>query len=265
MWNLPAAAPIAWIVRPAARDVRAQRPDGDKRSADVDGHLHHVGPDDGGHSALEGVEQGERGDERDGEHVSGADGDADHDGDGKDAHTLGRGAGEQEEPCRHLVQGVAEAAVDQLIGGQHLPLKVFGQEERGHHDATEHIADDDLQEAEVAGECQPRCADDGERRCLCRHNRQRNRPPRDCLVGQKVATQRAVERHLACGRAAGRAMAAEAQPEERDCHQVQPNHAEIDNMQANRHCLSIAARRIRKGITPISTDRHRLKISFFRY
>jgi hypothetical protein len=54
-------------------------------------------------------------------------------------------------------------------------------------------------------------------------------------------------------------MAAEAQPEERDRHQVQPNHAEIERMQANRHCLSIAARRIEKDLTPIYTGEHRLE------
>ena len=116
--------------RPAAGDVRAQRPDGDQRSANVDRHLHHVGPDDGGHSALEGVEQRERGDDGDREHVSRANGDAHHDGDSEDAHALGGGAGEQKEPRGDLVQRVAEAAVDQLIGGEHLALEVFGQEEQ---------------------------------------------------------------------------------------------------------------------------------------
>jgi hypothetical protein len=54
-------------------------------------------------------------------------------------------------------------------------------------------------------------------------------------------------------------MAAEAQPEERDGHQVQPNHAEIDDMQPCRHCLSIAARRIEKDLTPICTGERRSK------
>jgi len=77
---------------PAAGDVRAQRPHRDQRAEDVDRHLHHVRPDDRGHSALKGVEQGERGDDGDAENVSRADGEADDDGDGEDANAFRRGA-----------------------------------------------------------------------------------------------------------------------------------------------------------------------------
>ena len=241
MWNLPAAAPTVVDRGPAAGDVRAERPDGDQRSADVDRHLHHVGPDDGGHSALEGIEQRERGDDCDRQHIPRADGDANHNRHREDAHALGRGARQQEEPRGDPVQGVAEAAVDELIGGEHLALEVFWQEEQGHHDAPEHVSDDDLQEPKVAGECQSRRADDGQRGGLGGDDGERNRPPRHRAVGQEVAAQRAIARRRACGRAAGRAMAAETQPEERDGYQVQANHAEISDMQTSRHCLSIAA------------------------
>ena len=44
----------------------------------------------------------------------------------------------------------AEAAVDELVGGEHLAGEVARQEECRHDDAAEHVADDDLQEAEVA-------------------------------------------------------------------------------------------------------------------
>ena len=219
----------------------AQRPDGDQRSADVDGHLDDVGPDDGGHSALEGVEQRERGDDGDGEHVSGADGDADHDGDGEDADAFGCGAGEQEEARGDLVERVAEAAVDELIGGQHLALEVFWQEERGDDDAAEHVADDDLQEAEVAGEGEAGRADDGEG-ARFRRRRWRARWPTRERFGRPGSSRAAICR---CRRAAP----GEAQSEERNRHQVQPNHAEIERMQANRHCLSIAIRYFRPRTT----------------
>ena len=71
-------------VVPAA-GVRAEGPDGDEGSSDVEGHLYDVGPDDGGHAAFKRVEEGEGGDDRDGESVAGADGDAYDDGDGEDA------------------------------------------------------------------------------------------------------------------------------------------------------------------------------------
>ena len=50
--------------------VQAEGDEGDDGSGDVEGHLNDVGPDDGGHAALERVEQGEGGDDGDGEDVS---------------------------------------------------------------------------------------------------------------------------------------------------------------------------------------------------
>ena len=93
-------------------------------------HLDDVGPDDGGHAALEGVEQSEGGDDGDGEDVAGADGDADHDGDGEDADAFGGGAGDEEEAGGDFVERGAEALVDELVGGEHLAVEVSGQEER---------------------------------------------------------------------------------------------------------------------------------------
>jgi hypothetical protein len=179
-------------LRPAAGDVRAERPDGDDGSADVDGHLDDVGPDDGGHSALEGVEQREGGDDGDGEHVAGADGDADDDGDGEDADAFGGGAGEQEEAGGDFVERLAEAAIDELIGGEHLALEVLGQEEHGDDDAAEHVADDDLQEAEVAGEGEAGRADDGERGGFGGDDGEGDGPPGDGAVGEEVAAERFV-------------------------------------------------------------------------
>ena len=131
-------------VGPAAGDVGAEGGEGDEGSGDVEGHLDDVGPDDGGHSAFEGIEEGERGDDGDGERVAGADGDGDDDGDGEDADTFGGGAGEQEQPGGDLVEGGAEALVDELVGGEHLAAEVFGQKELGDDDAAEHVAEDDL-------------------------------------------------------------------------------------------------------------------------
>ena len=103
----------------------AQCPQADERSPDVEEHLHHVGPDDSGHSAFERVEQGERGDDGDRRNVARADGDADDDGDGEDAHALGRGARQQKQSGGDLVQARAEAAVDELVGGEEFALEIF--------------------------------------------------------------------------------------------------------------------------------------------
>ena len=128
---------------------------------------------------------------RDGQHIACADGDADDDADGEDAHTFGSGAREKEESGGDLVQSGAEALVDELVGGEHLALKVVGQEDQRDDDAAEHVADDDLQEAEVAGERDAGDADDGEGAGLGRDDGERDGPPGDRLVGEEVAAQRA--------------------------------------------------------------------------
>ena len=161
----------------------------DDGAADVDGHLHDVGPDDGGHAAFEGVEQRERGDDGDGEDVAGADGDADDDGDGEDADAFGGGSGEEEEAGGDLVQEGAEALVDELVGGEHLAGEVARQKERGDDDAAEHVADDDLQEAEVAGEGDAGDGDDGEGGGFGGDDGERDGPPGDGVVGEEVGLE----------------------------------------------------------------------------
>jgi hypothetical protein len=149
--------------------------------------LDDIGPDDGCHAALEGVEQSEGGDDADGEDVSGADGDAYDDADGEDAYAFGCGAGEKEEAGGDFVQAASEAPVNELVGGEHLALEVAGQKERGDYDASEHVADDDLEEAEVAGEGHAGDADDGEGAGFGRDDGERDGPPGDGLVGEEVA------------------------------------------------------------------------------
>ena len=187
MWNLPAARGDGVDVRPAAGDVGAERKTATSGAGDVDGHLDDVGPDDGGHAAFEGVEQGEGGDDGDGEDVAGADGDADDDGDGEDADAFGGGAGEEEEAGGDFVERGAEAAVDELVGGEHLAVEVARQEEGGDDDAAEHVAEDDLQEAEVAGEGDAGDADDGEGGGFGGDDGERDGPPGNGVVGEEVA------------------------------------------------------------------------------
>ncbi len=123
---------------PTAGDVVTEREQSDQRAADIDRHLRDIGPDNRGHAAFKGVKQGEGGDQGDGGDVAGADGDADHDGDRKDADAFGGGAGEQKETRGDLVQQGAEAAVDELVGGEHFSGEVAGQkEQRDNHTAGE--------------------------------------------------------------------------------------------------------------------------------
>ncbi len=194
-------------VLPAAGDVSSEGDDGDDGSGDVEAHLHDVGPDDGGHAAFEGVEQSEGGDDADGEHVAGADGDGDDDGDGEDADAFSGGAGDEEEAGGGFMKRAAEAPVDELVGGEHLALKVAREKEHGDDDTSDHVADDDLQEAEVAGEGYSGDADDGERAGLGGDDGERDGPPGHAAVGEEVALQR-----LRCAAF----FLAKAQAEERD-------------------------------------------------
>jgi hypothetical protein len=109
-------------------------------------------------------------------------------------------------------------------------VEIFRQEEHGDHDAAEHVADDDLQESEVAGEGEAGGSDDGQCRSFGGDDRERDRPPRNGTVGKEVAA----ERFVACRAAFG-----EAQSEECDGDEVKADDAEIERMQPHRHCLSI--------------------------
>ncbi len=208
--------------RPAALHVRAEREQRDDGAADVDRHLHDVGPDDGSHAALERIEQRECGDDGDGQNVARADRDADDDRDCEDAHALRRGARDEKERGGDLVQRGAEAAVDELVRGEHLAGEVARKEEGGDDDAAEHVTDDDLQKAEVAGERDAGDGDDGESGGFGRDDGERDGPPWDRVVGEEVAFERAV-----CG--CGAARFAEAQAEERDADEVSRYESEIED------------------------------------
>ena len=176
-------------VHPAAGDVRAESEDGDEGSGDVDEHLDDVGPDDGGHAAFEGVDQRKRGDDGDGEDIARTDGDGDDDGDGEDANAFGGGPGDEEEERGGLVEGGAEAAVDELVGGEELALEVFGKKEKGDDDAANHVAHDQLEEAEVAGEGEAGDGDDGEGTGFGGDDGEGDGPPGDGAVGEEVLAE----------------------------------------------------------------------------
>ena len=125
------------------------------------------------------------------------------------------------------MQSVAEALIDQLIGGQHLACEVARQEERCNDDATDHVAEDDLQEAEVSGEGDAWYGDDGERRGLSGDDRERYGPPGNGVVGEKVGLERLVDFFATAF--------GEAQAEEGDADQVERDDDEVDGMEVRGH------------------------------
>ncbi len=78
--------------RPSATDLCIQCEQRHDRARDVEQHLYHVCPDHGGHAALEGVQHGKRGDERNAGNIVRANSKPHHDGDRKDAHAFRRRA-----------------------------------------------------------------------------------------------------------------------------------------------------------------------------
>ena len=76
-----------------------------------------------------------------------------------------------------------------MVGGQHFAAEVTREEEQRDDDAAEHVAEHDLQEAEVAGEGYAGDGDDGERRGLGGDDGEGDRPPGNGVVGEEVALE----------------------------------------------------------------------------
>jgi len=123
------------------------------------------------------------------------------------------------------VQHATKAAVDELIGGEHLAGEVAWQEERGDDDATEHVTEDDLQETEVSREGNSWNGDDGERGGLCRDDGERDCPPWNRVAGKEVALERAVGWR-------GSFALAEAQSEERNANQIDCDKDQVGSAEA---------------------------------
>ena len=85
---------------PAAGNARSQQDDGDKCAGDIERHLDYVGPDDGGHSSFERVDQGQGADDGNGHHIPRADRHAHDDGDGEHTDALPPPRAEREKEMR---------------------------------------------------------------------------------------------------------------------------------------------------------------------
>jgi hypothetical protein len=102
-------------------------------------------------------------------------------------------------------------------------LKIARQKEQAHGDASEQIAEDDLQEAEVAGVGYAGDADDGERAGLCGDDGKRDGPPGDSPAAEKVAAQ--------CARLS--IFATEAQAEDGDGGEIDEDEDQVRQAQVD--------------------------------
>jgi len=117
------------------------------------------------------------------------------------------------------MEGLAEAAFDELIGGEEFALEVAREEDEADYDAADEVAEDDLEEAEVACVGEAGDADDGEGAGLSGDERERDGPPGDVAAAEEVGAERAV-------------FLAEAQTEESDADEVGGDDEQVRQAQA---------------------------------
>src|ERR1700744_1262664 len=122
---------------PTSRHAMREHQDAHDGACNIQPHLHHVGPDNSGHSALEGVDQGQQNDDGDRKNIASADRDADHDRYGEHANTFRRGAEKEEKKGCELVQARTEALTDDLIGGEKFSAKIAWKKKDADHDSAE--------------------------------------------------------------------------------------------------------------------------------
>jgi len=161
--------------------------DADSCAGNVQCHLHHVGPDDGGHSPLEGVDQGQNHDDGDGKHIVSADRDADDDRNGEHADAFGSRAEKQEKKGCELVQPGTEALTDDLVGGEKFSAEIAWEKDDAHYNSSQKIAEDDLEKSPVSCIGQSGHADDGQGAGFRSHDGERDGPPGNLAIGQEVA------------------------------------------------------------------------------
>ena len=156
------------------------------RTRNIQPHLHHVGPDNGGHSAFERVNQGQGADDGDRYHVSRANRDAHHNRHGEDTDSFRCRAQEKKQKCCELMQVGTKALTNDLVGRQQFATKIAGQKNDAHHDPAQEVAENDFQKAPVSGVGESGHADDGQRTGFRGHDGEGNGPPGDPAIGEKV-------------------------------------------------------------------------------
>ena len=171
---------------PAAGDAVEQDPEGDRATGQIEKKLRDVGPDDGFHAAFEGVENGERDDDDDGQVLGRAEDHADDESDGGNADAFGDGASDEERAGGNGAHFFAEAFFDERVGGEKLAAKIAGEKKEDNEDAADQIADDQLNEGQVPGVGDGGRADDGERGGFRSDDGKGEGPPGSGFAAEKI-------------------------------------------------------------------------------
>ncbi len=162
---------------PTAGDQAQQAEEDQQRAADVDEHLHDVGPDDGRRAAADGVD-----DHRDAEHEHRPGhrhlrDDRDHERRGEQANAVGERPRDEKDDRGDVLHRRAEPALQQLVGRVELAAEVRGNEEDAHQQPSGDVADGDLEKGHVSRVRAGGDADEAERAGLGRDDGEADRPP----------------------------------------------------------------------------------------
>src|SRR5262249_48618238 len=108
----------------------------------------------------------------------------------------------------------------QLICGVEIAAEIVRQQHEADDHAPDYVAENHLQECEIGVVGEAWDADDGERAGFGGNDRERNRPPGNVAIGQKVIAQRTL-------------LLAEAQSEQSDAYQVKGDDSEVEAVEAH--------------------------------
>src|SRR5580692_75716 len=171
---------------PAARDTMSEEDNADDCARDIQRHLHYVGPDDGGHSAFEGVDQRQNANDGDGDYIPGTDSNANDDGNGKDTDSFRGCTQEEKQKCGEFVQPRTKSLANDFVCGEQFTAKIAGQKNDADHDPAQKVAENDLEESPVSGVREAGHADDGQGTGFRGYDGEGDRPPGDFPVREKV-------------------------------------------------------------------------------
>ena len=164
----------------------------------VDADLDDVGPDDGEHATVIGVDHREHADDEHGEwrHEPRRDDrpedQRDRDRRGEHANRITEQPRGHERDRRQAAGGDAEAALEESVRRDELALVVPGQQRVGDHDAADEVAGGDLEKRQVGRVRQSRDADERERARFRGDDGEQDRPPWHGAVGDEVRSRRSL-------------------------------------------------------------------------
>jgi len=230
---------------PAVWNAMEQDEKSDDAAGDIQEQLRNVGPDDRAHAAFEGVEDGERDDNQNGETLGSAEDHADHKRDGGNAHTFGYSAGNEKGTRSDGAHLFPEALFDERIGSEKCTTKVAREQKQYDKNAADDVSDDQLEESHVARISDSGSADDGERGSFRRDDGECQSPPGCGAAAEKVLK--------ADGNAVGfdsiALAAAEMHAQSRDNEQIKDDDGEIERM--NEHLRDETEARIVVALTEV--------------